>query len=121
MRGPRGGFGAVRPFRDAASTPPDWPLSLAAGYVSGFWAFPLTYASIAFASVLAFLAARYLLRDKVRLILTRRRKYRALDRAVADDGAQEGTRPSSTTALPAHTHPLQAAPGRRRSGTQREA
>ena len=65
---------------------PDWPLPVAAGYVYGFWAFPLTYASIAFASVLAFLAARYLLRDKIRLLLNRRRKYRALDRAVADDG-----------------------------------
>jgi hypothetical protein len=28
---------------------PDWPLPIAAGYVYGFWAFPLTYASIAFA------------------------------------------------------------------------
>ena len=65
---------------------PDWPLPIAAGYVYGFWAFPLTYASIAFASVLAFLAARYLLRDKIRLLLNRRRKYRTLDRAVADDG-----------------------------------
>ena len=55
---------------------PDWPLPIAAGYVYGFWAFPLTYASIAFASVLAFLAARYLLRDKIRLLLNRRRKYR---------------------------------------------
>jgi uncharacterized membrane protein YdjX (TVP38/TMEM64 family) len=65
---------------------PDWPLPVAAGYIYGFWAFPLTYASIAFASVLAFLAARYLLRDKIRLLLNRRRKYRTLDRAVADDG-----------------------------------
>jgi uncharacterized membrane protein YdjX (TVP38/TMEM64 family) len=44
---------------------PDWPLPIAAGYVYGFWAFPLTCASIAFASVLAFFAARYLLRDKI--------------------------------------------------------
>jgi uncharacterized membrane protein YdjX (TVP38/TMEM64 family) len=65
---------------------PDWPLPVAAGYVYGFWAFPLTYASIAFASVLAFLAARYLLRDKIGLLLNRRRKYRTLDKAVADDG-----------------------------------
>jgi len=67
---------------------PDWPLPIAAGYVYGFWAFPLTYASIAFASVLAFLAARYLLRDKVRSLLNRRPKYRKLDKAVADDGWQ---------------------------------
>jgi uncharacterized membrane protein YdjX (TVP38/TMEM64 family) len=67
---------------------PDWPLPIAAGYVYGFWAFPLTYASIAFASVLAFLAARYLLRDKVRSLLSRRPKYRKFDKAVADDGWQ---------------------------------
>jgi uncharacterized membrane protein YdjX (TVP38/TMEM64 family) len=67
---------------------PDWPLPIAAGYVYGFWAFPLTYASIAFASMLAFLAARYLLRDKIRSRLIRRPKYRKLDRAVAEDGWQ---------------------------------
>jgi hypothetical protein len=59
-----------------------------AGYVYGFWAFPLTYSSIAFASVLAFLAGRYLLRDKIQPLLNRRPKYRKLDRAVADDGWQ---------------------------------
>jgi uncharacterized membrane protein YdjX (TVP38/TMEM64 family) len=69
---------------------PDWPLPIAVGYVYGFWAFPLTYASIVFASVLAFLAARYLLRDKVRSLLNRRPKYRRLDKAVADDGWQVG-------------------------------
>jgi uncharacterized membrane protein YdjX (TVP38/TMEM64 family) len=67
---------------------PDWPLPIAAGYVYGFWAFPLTYASIAFASALAFLAARYLFRDKIRAFLNRRPKYRGLDKAVADDGWQ---------------------------------
>src|SRR6201987_4013987 len=67
---------------------PDWPLPIAAGYVYGFWAFPLAYASIAFASVLAFLSARYLLRDKIRSLLNRRPKYRRLDRAIADDGWQ---------------------------------
>jgi uncharacterized membrane protein YdjX (TVP38/TMEM64 family) len=67
---------------------PDWPLPIAAGYVYGFWAFPLTYVSIAFASVLAFLAARYLLRDKIRSLLNRSPKYRGLDKAVADDGWQ---------------------------------
>jgi uncharacterized membrane protein YdjX (TVP38/TMEM64 family) len=50
---------------------PDWPLPIAAVYVHGFWAFPLTYASIAFASVLAFLAARYMLRDKIQSLLTK--------------------------------------------------
>jgi uncharacterized membrane protein YdjX (TVP38/TMEM64 family) len=53
-----------------------------------FWAFPLTYISIVFASVLAFLAARYLLRDKIRSLLKRHPKYRTLDKAVADNGWQ---------------------------------
>ena len=38
--------------------------------------------------MLAFLAARYLLRDKIRSLLIRRPKYRKLDRAVAEDGWQ---------------------------------
>ena len=67
---------------------PDWPLPIAAGYVYGFWAFPLTYFSIAFASVLAFLAARYLLRDRIRPFVNRRSKYRKLDEAIADEGWQ---------------------------------
>jgi uncharacterized membrane protein YdjX (TVP38/TMEM64 family) len=67
---------------------PDWPLPVAAGYIYGFWAFPLTYFSIAFASVLAFFAARYLLRDKIRSLVNHRPKYRKLDEAVADDGWQ---------------------------------
>jgi uncharacterized membrane protein YdjX (TVP38/TMEM64 family) len=67
---------------------PDWPLPVAAGYVYGVWAFPLTYIAIAFASVLAFLAARYLLRDRIRSLLNRRPKYRSIDKAVADDGWQ---------------------------------
>jgi uncharacterized membrane protein YdjX (TVP38/TMEM64 family) len=67
---------------------PDWPLPIAAGYVYGVWAFPMVYISIAFASGLAFLAARHLFRDKVRAFLDRRQKYRAFDRAVASDGWQ---------------------------------
>ena len=38
--------------------------------------------------MLAFLAARYLLRDKIQPLLNRRPKYRKLDRVVADDGWQ---------------------------------
>jgi uncharacterized membrane protein YdjX (TVP38/TMEM64 family) len=67
---------------------PDWPLPIAAGYVYGVWAFPMVYFSIAFASALAFIATRYLFRDKIRTLLARRQKYRALDRAVASDGWQ---------------------------------
>jgi uncharacterized membrane protein YdjX (TVP38/TMEM64 family) len=67
---------------------PDWPLPIAAGYVYGAWAFPLVYGSIAFASALAFLAARYLARDRIRTFVGRNPKYRALDRAVGEDGWQ---------------------------------
>ena len=67
---------------------PDWPLPIAAGYVYGVWAFPLVYSGIAFASTVAFLGARYLARDKIRALLARRPKYRALDKAVAKDGWQ---------------------------------
>ena len=67
---------------------PDWPLPIAAGYVYGVWAFPLTYGCIAFASALAFLAARYLARDRLRAFLARRPKYQAVDRAVTKEGWQ---------------------------------
>ena len=55
---------------------PDWPLPIAAGYVYGFWAFALTFTpASAFASVLAFLAARYMLRDKIQSLLTPREPF----------------------------------------------
>ena len=67
---------------------PDWPLPITAGYVYGIWAFPLTYGCIAVASTLAFLAARYLARSRIRAFLARRPKYRAIDEAVAKEGWQ---------------------------------
>jgi len=67
---------------------PDWPLPIAAGYVYGVWAFPLVYLGIAAPSALAFLAARYLARDRIRAVLSRRPKYRAIDKAVAKQGWQ---------------------------------
>jgi uncharacterized membrane protein YdjX (TVP38/TMEM64 family) len=65
---------------------PDWPLPIVAGYVYGAWAFLLVYVGIALPSALAFLAARYLARDKLKGLLDRRPKYRAVDKAVATDG-----------------------------------
>ena len=53
---------------------PDWPLPIAAGYVYGIWAFPLTYACIALAATVAFLAARHLARDRIRGFLARPRR-----------------------------------------------
>lgn len=65
---------------------PDWPLPIVAGYVYGVWAFPLVYVGIAVPSVIAFLVARNLARDRVKAILDRGAKYRAVDRAVAKEG-----------------------------------
>jgi len=65
---------------------PDWPLPIVAGYVYGIWALPIVYGSVAFASALAFLAARYLGRDRIRAFLSRRPKYQPLDKAVSEDG-----------------------------------
>ena len=67
---------------------PDWPLPVVAGYVFGAWAFLLVYVGIALPSALAFLGARYLARDRLRKLLERRPKYRAIDRAIARDGWQ---------------------------------
>jgi uncharacterized membrane protein YdjX (TVP38/TMEM64 family) len=67
---------------------PDWPLPIAAGYVYGVWAFPLVYFGIAAPSAIAFLGARYLARDRIRTFLSRRPKYRAVDKAVVKQGWQ---------------------------------
>ena len=67
---------------------PDWPLPIAAGYVYGFWAMPMVYGSVGLASILAFLAARHLARDRIRSLLRRSPKYAAFDKAVANEGWQ---------------------------------
>ncbi|HVH80449.1 MAG TPA: TVP38/TMEM64 family protein [Stellaceae bacterium] len=67
---------------------PDWPLPIVAGYVYGMWAFPLVYVGIAVPSALAFLAARYLARERIKALLGRRAKYQAIDKAVANEGWQ---------------------------------
>jgi uncharacterized membrane protein YdjX (TVP38/TMEM64 family) len=67
---------------------PDWPLPIVAGYVYGVWAFLLVYVGIALPSALAFLAARYLLRDRLRGFFQHRPKYRAIDKAVTKQGWQ---------------------------------
>lgn len=65
---------------------PDWPLPVVAGFVYGVWAFPLVFATTAFAACLVFLVARYLARDRVRAVLQRQPKYKAIDKAVAEEG-----------------------------------
>ena len=65
---------------------PDWPLSIAGGFVYGFWALPVVLVAATIAATLAFLAGRYLLRDRVRRFLVGRPTLAAVDRAVAEDG-----------------------------------
>lgn len=67
---------------------PDWPLPIVAGYVYGAWAFLLVYGGIALPSVIAFLAARYLVRDTMRKWIMNGAKFRAVDKAVAREGWQ---------------------------------
>jgi uncharacterized membrane protein YdjX (TVP38/TMEM64 family) len=67
---------------------PDWPLPIVAGYVYGIWAMPLVYVGVAVPSVLAFLAARHLARDRIRAFLAKRPKYRSIDKAVGAGGWQ---------------------------------
>jgi len=65
---------------------PDWPLPIVAGYVFGVWAFLLVYVGIAIPSMLAFLAARHLARDRIKSFLARRAKYQVIDKVVAREG-----------------------------------
>jgi uncharacterized membrane protein YdjX (TVP38/TMEM64 family) len=65
---------------------PDWPLSIAAGFVYGFWALPIVLVAATGAATLSFLAARYLLRERVRAVLVGRPRLLAIDRAVAEEG-----------------------------------
>jgi uncharacterized membrane protein YdjX (TVP38/TMEM64 family) len=65
---------------------PDWPLAIAAGMVYGFWAVPIVLVAAMIAASLAFLAARYLLRQKVQRLLANKRKFAAIDKTVAEEG-----------------------------------
>jgi uncharacterized membrane protein YdjX (TVP38/TMEM64 family) len=65
---------------------PDWPLSIAAGFVYGFWALPVVLVAATGAATVSFLAARYVVRDRVRALLVGRPRLQAIDRAVAEEG-----------------------------------
>lgn len=65
---------------------PDWPLSVLAGLVYGLWGVPVVVMAATIAASLAFLAARYLARERVRRLLEMRPRFAAVDRAVAADG-----------------------------------
>lgn len=65
---------------------PDWPLAIAAGMIYGAWAIPIILSAAIVAASLAFFAARYLARGKVRAVLAKKRSFAAVDEAVAEEG-----------------------------------
>ena len=67
---------------------PDFPLAIAAGMVYGLWAFPVVLTAAMIAASLAFLAARFLGRRRVRAILAKSRKFAAIDKAVSEEGGK---------------------------------
>jgi len=67
---------------------PDFPLAIAAGMVYGLWAIPVVLTAAMIAASLAFLAARFLGRHRVRAILAKSRKFAAIDKAVSEEGGK---------------------------------
>ncbi len=66
---------------------PGAPLTIAAGLVFGVAVgFPVVLIGATIGAALAFLAARYLVREKVQGMMENRPKLRAVDRAVAEEG-----------------------------------
>ncbi len=61
--------------------------TLAAGLVFGVaWGFPIVMIGATLGAALAFLIARYLLREKIRQALEKRPKFKAIDEAVTEEG-----------------------------------
>jgi uncharacterized membrane protein YdjX (TVP38/TMEM64 family) len=85
--GPAGaGFFALFFIAATVILAPDWPLSILAGLVYGLWGVPVVVVAATIAASLAFLASRYLARDRVRRLLEARPTLAAVDRAVAAEG-----------------------------------
>lgn len=61
-------------------------LTLAAGAVWGFGGFPLVIVGATFGSMLSFLAARYLFKDKVQERVADYPRFRAVNDAIGDEG-----------------------------------
>lgn len=59
-------------------------MSIAAGLIFGAWGFPIVVVSAIIGATLAFLVARYLLREKVKAFARRRPRLEAVDKAVED-------------------------------------
>ena len=65
---------------------PEALLTILAGFAYGFWGLPIVLVAATIGAAAAFLIARYLARDRVRVAMERRRNLAAIDRAVAEDG-----------------------------------
>src|SRR3954453_23673561 len=61
-------------------------LTIMAGFAWGFLGLPVVLAAATMGASLAFLIARYLARERVRELMSRRRDLAALDKAVAEEG-----------------------------------
>lgn len=61
-------------------------LTLAAGVAFGLWGFPLVAGGAIMGAALAFLAGRYLVRDRVRGAISERPRLRAIDTAIGEEG-----------------------------------
>lgn len=80
-------FGAVYALATVALVPGSL-LTLAAGVAFGLWAFPLIVVAATVGASLAFLAGRYLARERVQRAIAGRPRFKAVDRAVKEDGWQ---------------------------------
>lgn len=66
---------------------PRWPLTVAAGAAFGFVEGLILVLAVALAgSVVAFLVSRYVLRDRIRKLVKRRPKLKAVDEAMREGG-----------------------------------
>ncbi len=78
-------FGAAYVFA-AVLLIPVWPLSITGGLVFGLWGFVIVPLSATLGASAAFLISRYLARGRIRSWLAGRPRYRAVDKAVAEEG-----------------------------------
>lgn len=66
---------------------PGTPLTIAAGLIFGLaWGFAVVLIGATIGASLAFLVARYLVRDKVKSLLEGKPKFAAVEKAISEDG-----------------------------------
>ncbi len=65
---------------------PGAPLSIAGGLAFKWWGFPLVLSAAIVGASLAFFCGRYLARDRVKKMAEKRPKFKAVDKAVGEEG-----------------------------------